>query len=67
MISGVSQPFPIVKRKDEAKHEAYRTKDTVLQSYDALAESIYTGHPCQTLLNPPPADPACCHPQHEIR
>lgn len=54
--------FPIVKRKDEAKHGTYRTKDTILQIYDALAESIASGHPYQTLLNPPPADPACCQP-----
>jgi hypothetical protein len=57
-VSYIMDTFPIVKRKDEAKHGAYRTKDTILQIYDALA----TGHPYQTLLAPPPADPACCHP-----
>jgi hypothetical protein len=54
--------FPIVKRKDEAKHGSYRTKETILQIYDALAEAIASGQPYQTLLDPPPADPACCHP-----
>ena len=61
-VSYIMDTFPIVKRKDEAKHGHYRTKETILQIYDALAESIATGHPYQTLLNPPPADPACCHP-----
>jgi hypothetical protein len=33
--------FPMVKRKDEAKHGGiYRTKETILQIYDALQESI---------------------------
>jgi hypothetical protein len=54
--------FPIVKRKDLAKHGTYRTKDTILQIYDALGEAMRTGEPYQTLLSPPPADPACCHP-----
>jgi uncharacterized BrkB/YihY/UPF0761 family membrane protein len=53
--------FPILKRKDEAKHGTYRTKDTILQIYDALAHSMASGIAYQTLLSPPPADPACCH------
>ncbi len=61
-VSYIMDTFPIVKRKDEAKHGTYRTKETILQIYDALALSIATGVPYQTLLNPPPADPACCHP-----
>lgn len=64
-VSYIMDTFPIVKRKDEAKHGTYRTKDTILQIYDALAESIATGRPYQTLLDPPPADPACCHPARE--
>ena len=66
--------FPIVRRKDEARTEQtnaageviqpgrYLTKDTILEIYDALAASIKTGQPYQTRLNPPPADPKCCHP-----
>jgi len=38
------------------------TKDTILEIFDALAESIRTGTPYQTRLDPPPADPCCCHP-----
>ncbi len=61
-VSYIMDTFPIVKRKDESKHGTYRTKETILQIYDALAHSIATGQPYQTLLNPPPADPGCCHP-----
>ena len=33
----------------------YITKDTILEIYDALAESVKTGTPYQTRLDPPPA------------
>jgi hypothetical protein len=65
-VSYIMDTFPIVKRKDEAKHGTYRTKETILQIYDALAESIASGLPYQTLLDPPPADPACCHPPRPL-
>jgi hypothetical protein len=55
--------FPIVRRKDEANYNGdYRTKRVILEIYDALAESQRTGQPYATRLNPPPADPRCCHP-----
>jgi hypothetical protein len=54
--------FPIVKRKDEEKFGTYRTKERILELYDALAESQRTGTPYQTRLDPPAADPRCCHP-----
>ncbi len=52
------ETFPIVKRKDEAAWGTYRTKETILEIYDALAESICTGRPYQTRLDPPPGPPA---------
>jgi hypothetical protein len=62
-VAYIMDTFPIVKRKDEAKHGGrYRTKETILQIYDALKDSIRTGQPYQTLLTTPPADPRCCHP-----
>jgi hypothetical protein len=61
-VSYIMDTFPIVKRKDESKHGNYRTKETILEIYDALTESIRTSTPYQTRLAPPPADPACCHP-----
>jgi hypothetical protein len=54
--------FPIVRRKDEAKWGTYRTKDTILEIYDALAQAQRTSQPYTTRLDPPPADPRCCHP-----
>lgn len=65
-VSYIMDTFPIVKRKDEAKHGHYRTKDTILQIYDALGEAIHTGVPYQTRLDPPPADLACCHPERSV-
>jgi hypothetical protein len=38
--------FPIVKRKDEEKHNGdYRTERVTLEIYDALQQSIATGQP----------------------
>jgi hypothetical protein len=51
-----------VKRKDIAAHGNFRTQETILRIYDALAEAQRTGQPYQTQLNPPPADPAVAHP-----
>jgi hypothetical protein len=59
----IMDTFPIVRRRDEAKFDGdYRTKRVILEIYDALAESIRAGQPYQTRLDPPPADPRCCHP-----
>jgi hypothetical protein len=53
--------FPIVKRKDEENFGIYRTKDTILNIYDALAESQRTGRPYVSPLNPPPGPPTNEH------
>jgi hypothetical protein len=67
-VDYILDTFPIVKRKDEAKFNGdYRTKRTILEIYDALAEAITTGQPYHTRLDPPPADPRCCHPQKEAQ
>ena len=59
--------FPIVKRKDLATHGDYRTQRTILEIYDALSEATRTGHPYQTRLDPPPADPRVAHPPREMK
>jgi hypothetical protein len=64
-VAHITDTFPIMKGKDEEKWGEYRTKRVILENYDALAESIRTGHPYQTRLDPPPADPRCCHPPRE--
>ena len=61
----IMDTFPIVRRKDEVKYGTYRTKDTILEIYDAMTESLRSGQPYQTRLDPPPADPRCCHPARE--
>jgi hypothetical protein len=54
--------FPIVRRNDEKAHGEYRIKRVILEIYDAMAEAARTGKPCQTQLDPPPADPRVAHP-----
>ena len=61
-VDYIMETFPIVKRKDEKAHGHYRTKDKILEIYDAMAEAMKTGQPYQTLLDPPPADPRVAHP-----
>jgi hypothetical protein len=62
----IMDTFPIVRRKDEARYDGdYRTKRVILEIYDAMQEAMRTGEPYQTRLNPPPADPSCCHPPRE--
>ncbi|ADB18088.1 putative type II DNA modification enzyme [Pirellula staleyi DSM 6068] len=64
-VSYIMDTFPIVRRKDIAKHGTYRTKDTILNVYDAMQTAIRTGIPYQTILDPPPADPRVAHPARE--
>jgi hypothetical protein len=54
--------FPIVRRKDEAAHGTYRTRDTILALYDELA--ICTAESrvfANAALALPPADPRVAH------
>jgi hypothetical protein len=62
-VEYIMDTFPIVKRKDEAAHGEYRTKRLILERYDALAVAAASGTEYQTVLNPPPADPSCAHPE----
>lgn len=61
-VAYIMDTFPIVRKNDEKAHGEYRTKRVILEIYDAMAEAIRTGKPYQTRLDPPPADPRCCHP-----
>jgi len=62
-VDYIMDTFPIVRRKDEAAHGEYRTKRLILERYDALAEAAANGTEYQTILDPPPADPRCAHPE----
>ncbi len=56
-VAYIMETFPIVKRKDEKAHGHYRTKDTILEIYDAMLEAQRTGQTYQTRLDPPPGPP----------
>jgi hypothetical protein len=57
-VAYIMDTFPIVRRKDEEKYNGdYRTKRVILEIYDAMQESIRTGQPYQTMLDPPPGPP----------
>lgn len=53
----VMDTFPIVRKNDMKVYKKFRTKDMILEIYDALAEATRTGKPYQTPLEPPPAEP----------
>ena len=60
-VDYIMDTFPIVKRKDIAKHGEYRTKRVILEMYDEMAAATRTGVAYQTKLDPPPADPRAAH------
>jgi hypothetical protein len=53
-VDYIMETFPIVKRKDEQHYGSFRTKELILEVYDAMAEATRTGKPYQTILDPPP-------------
>ena len=53
-VDYIMETFLIVKRKDEQRYGSFRTKELILQVYDAMAEAAQTGKPYQTILDPPP-------------
>jgi hypothetical protein len=59
----ISMPITVrAARQVGAKFNGdYRTKRTILEIYDALAEAMQTGNAYQTRLDSPPADPRSCH------
>lgn len=57
----ILETFPIVKRKDIARYGEYRTKNLILEIYDAMQRAKESGQPYQTVLDPPPADPKMAH------
>jgi len=64
-VEYIMETFPIVKRRDVARHGEYRTKRVILEVYDALADAEQTGIVYQTRLDPPPADLRAAHPQRD--
>ncbi|WP_407549366.1 N-6 DNA methylase [Streptomyces sp. Pv4-95] len=71
-VSYILDTFPIVKRKDEAAHGTYRTKDLILAEYDRMAAAGLTletsldesdSGTYRSTLNPPPGQ----GPRHPAR
>ena len=65
-VSYIMDTFPGVCRSDEELYGEYRTKRLILDIFDAMQEAAATDEPYQTLLDPPPADPRCCHPPRTV-
>ena len=53
-VDYIMETFPVVKRRDEERYGAFRTKELILEIYDAMAEAARTGKPYQTILDPLP-------------
>ena len=53
-VDYVMETFPIVKRKDEQLYGTFRTKELILEVYEAMAEAVRTAAPYQTIVDPPP-------------
>ena len=64
-VAYIIDTFPIVRQKDEKEYGEYRTRRVVLEIYDAMQSAFANGESYQTRVDPPPADPACCHPFRE--
>jgi hypothetical protein len=62
-VDYIMETFPIVKRKDIAAHDTYRTKDKILEIYDAMTKAKSTATDYQTPLTPPPGQ----GPRHQNR
>jgi N-6 DNA Methylase len=58
--------FTVLRKYEEHDHGEFRSKRLILEIYDAMEESMRTGQPYQTRLDPPPADRRCCHPERTI-
>ena len=53
-VAYILDQFPIVRQKDERTYGSYRTKECILEIYDALLTAQRSGRPYRTKLNPPP-------------
>jgi len=45
--------FPVVRKRDEQRYGTFRTKELILETYDAMTEAALTGKPYQTIIDPP--------------
>jgi hypothetical protein len=65
-VEYIMETFPIVKKKDVAKYDSYRTKERILAIYDEMAECIAKGTEWKSQLDPPPGDPRAAWTEEEM-
>ncbi len=57
----VLDSFPTVRKYDERDFGHFRTKESILQTYDRMQQAIDTGLPFKSRLDPSPCDPRAAH------
>jgi hypothetical protein len=62
-VDYIMETFPIAKRNDVERYGTFRTKQLILQVYDAMADAARTATAYQTILDPPPGQ----GPRHPTR
>jgi hypothetical protein len=60
-VEHIMESFWIVRNRDEREHGTYRTKELILEAYDAMAAASHE-RPFASRLIPGPGDPAAAHP-----
>lgn len=60
-VDYIHETFPIVRRNEEKAHGSYRTKELVMERFDAMAKAIAAETAYATALDPPPADQGAAH------
>jgi len=53
-VDHILDTFPTIKRKDEATHSTYRTKELIMHYYHRMAENIEDGTEYRSDLDPVP-------------
>jgi hypothetical protein len=53
-VAFILDQFPITRQNDQKAHGRYRTKDRILELYDAMLVAQRTNTRFQTTLDPPP-------------
>ncbi|GAA0365936.1 N-6 DNA methylase [Actinoallomurus spadix] len=55
-VAYILDSFPLVRKKDVVEFGSYRTKELILEVYDAMTSAIRTGKPYRSFLNPLPGE-----------
>ena len=53
--------FTVLRKYEERDWGKFKTKEVVLEAYEAMGSARRTGRSFQTKLIPPPAHEGCCH------